>query len=419
MAEVAPEHSAAWQGLGVSILHRLVIETLLGANDLPKPRYVHLVEEVVEGLETGEFPLAALVMPATVDHIRTDQRARRADAGQEHLLLSQAAQRAGHQSAGIDRLAARTSSATGESGFAERRDRFTWNACSHANWAPRRQAVQRNPLIERRSCARPGMPREPAKLRSFTRNRLLPRRAVRRHVGTLSCLPMRLSRAHMTPVPVWRFTAQSRRRCQLPFRPPTAATISPRDQVAEAARLAAEAPPWGEFCAWPIRRVASARRPPRSTWPRRWPRPAAARLLVDLDPQCNATTGLGQQPTDNHPLVSRQPLDRSLPATDKPLLGFCPAAAASGCRSPGHRRQPRGHAQPASGQRPERVRLRADRLSALAGPADADGLGQLDRSADAHPVRVLRHGGPGPDDRGHPPGDGRGGPTGCSSAASC
>ncbi len=26
-------------------------------------------------------------------------------------------------------------------------------------------------------------------------------------------------------------------------------------------------------------------------------------LLVDLDPQCNATTGLGRQPTGNHPLV--------------------------------------------------------------------------------------------------------------------
>ena len=38
-------------------------------------------------------------------------------------------------------------------------------------------------------------------------------------------------------------------------------------------------------------------------------------LLVDLDPQCNATTGLGQQPTDSHPLVSRQPLSDSLCTT--------------------------------------------------------------------------------------------------------
>ena len=55
--------------MGVALLHRLVIETLLGAKNLPKPTYVHLVDEVIEGLETGEYPLAALVMPATLDHI--------------------------------------------------------------------------------------------------------------------------------------------------------------------------------------------------------------------------------------------------------------------------------------------------------------------------------------------------------------
>ncbi|HLA84589.1 MAG TPA: DUF1015 domain-containing protein [Thermoguttaceae bacterium] len=70
MAEVAKEHNEAWRGLGVSLLHRLVVETLLGVKDMPKPNYVHLVEEVVEGLKTGEYPLAAVVMPATVDDIR-------------------------------------------------------------------------------------------------------------------------------------------------------------------------------------------------------------------------------------------------------------------------------------------------------------------------------------------------------------
>ncbi len=85
MAEIAPEHSTDWQGLGVSILHRLVIETLLGARDLPKAKYVHSVAEVVESLDAGDgagrdapggvrpggnFELAALVMPATVEHVR-------------------------------------------------------------------------------------------------------------------------------------------------------------------------------------------------------------------------------------------------------------------------------------------------------------------------------------------------------------
>ena len=70
MAEIAPDRDEPWRELGVSILHRLVVETLLGAPGLPEAEYVHLVEEVLTGLGAGEFPLAALVMPATVDHIR-------------------------------------------------------------------------------------------------------------------------------------------------------------------------------------------------------------------------------------------------------------------------------------------------------------------------------------------------------------
>jgi uncharacterized protein (DUF1015 family) len=71
MAEVAKEHTEAWRGLGVSLLHRLIVEDILGCKELPKPNYVHLIEEVVEGLRTGEYPLAAVVMPATVEHVRT------------------------------------------------------------------------------------------------------------------------------------------------------------------------------------------------------------------------------------------------------------------------------------------------------------------------------------------------------------
>ena len=66
-----------WQGLGVSILHRLLVETCLGFESLPKPKYVHLVEEVVDCINAGVdddgegFGLAALVMPATLGHIRS------------------------------------------------------------------------------------------------------------------------------------------------------------------------------------------------------------------------------------------------------------------------------------------------------------------------------------------------------------
>jgi uncharacterized protein (DUF1015 family) len=70
MADAAQDHAPQWQGLGVSLLHRLILQTLLGIEELPKPGYVHLVDEVVQGLASGEYPMAALVMPATVDHIR-------------------------------------------------------------------------------------------------------------------------------------------------------------------------------------------------------------------------------------------------------------------------------------------------------------------------------------------------------------
>lgn len=85
MAEVASDHCADWQGLGVGILHRLLVDTLLGAPNLPAPKYVRALAEVPGGLREGDsagrdltgqqgsggrFELAALVMPATVEHIR-------------------------------------------------------------------------------------------------------------------------------------------------------------------------------------------------------------------------------------------------------------------------------------------------------------------------------------------------------------
>lgn len=73
MAQVAAEQTSDWQSLGVSILQRLVMETLLEQTDLPKPTYLHQVQEVIDELEQdgqNEYSLAALVMPATLDHIR-------------------------------------------------------------------------------------------------------------------------------------------------------------------------------------------------------------------------------------------------------------------------------------------------------------------------------------------------------------
>ena len=49
-------------------------------------------------------------------------------------------------------------------------------------------------------------------------------------------------------------------------------------------------------------------------------------LLVDLDPQCNATSGLGCPTTERHPLVSREPLKDSLVQTQTPALELLPGS---------------------------------------------------------------------------------------------
>jgi uncharacterized protein (DUF1015 family) len=71
LVQVAEDHTPQWRELGVSVLHRLIVGDLLGRADPPTPKYVHLIEEMVAGLRSGQYPLAALVMPASVDHIRT------------------------------------------------------------------------------------------------------------------------------------------------------------------------------------------------------------------------------------------------------------------------------------------------------------------------------------------------------------
>jgi uncharacterized protein (DUF1015 family) len=79
MKELAGQQSDDWRQLGVSLLHRLVIDELLGSKGHPKPTYVHDVGEVVEGVR-GEgsqaesdsdepYTLAALVMPAKLGHV--------------------------------------------------------------------------------------------------------------------------------------------------------------------------------------------------------------------------------------------------------------------------------------------------------------------------------------------------------------
>jgi len=75
MKEIAGLHSDDWQGLGVAILHTLILDELLGLKGHPTPTYVHLVQEVIDGLNRKlegnlEYPLAALVMPASINDIQ-------------------------------------------------------------------------------------------------------------------------------------------------------------------------------------------------------------------------------------------------------------------------------------------------------------------------------------------------------------
>lgn len=45
-------------------------------------------------------------------------------------------------------------------------------------------------------------------------------------------------------------------------------------------------------------------------------------LLVDMDPQCNATTGSGNQPVGNHPLIVDKPIRSSIQSPAKHRDGF-------------------------------------------------------------------------------------------------
>ena len=88
--------------------------------------------------------------------------------------------------------------------------------------------------------------------------------------------------------------------------------------------------PWSGCCAWPIRKAASARRPPRSTWPSCLAKAGERTLLIDLDPQCNATTGLGQQAGRRGIRWSSDSrcASRCCATDDRRTWSCCPAAAA-------------------------------------------------------------------------------------------
>lgn len=71
MARLASDHSPAWRGLAVSVLHVLVLDHLLSGKLGTKGecKYVHLLREVTDSVAARQCQLAVLVPPATMQHV--------------------------------------------------------------------------------------------------------------------------------------------------------------------------------------------------------------------------------------------------------------------------------------------------------------------------------------------------------------
>lgn len=71
MDQLAAAHSPDWRGLAVSVLHVLVLDKLIaeGVGGQPTCRYVHQLKEVTDAAAARECTLAALVPPATMQHV--------------------------------------------------------------------------------------------------------------------------------------------------------------------------------------------------------------------------------------------------------------------------------------------------------------------------------------------------------------
>jgi uncharacterized protein (DUF1015 family) len=71
MDRLAPDHSPAWRGLAVSILHVLVLDHLLAGKlgSAGQCQYVHLLREVQDSVAGRRCQLAALVPPASMRHV--------------------------------------------------------------------------------------------------------------------------------------------------------------------------------------------------------------------------------------------------------------------------------------------------------------------------------------------------------------
>lgn len=72
MAKLAADQTPAWRALGVSILHKLILEHLIKTKfpGEQKFQYVHLLDEVTDAAEKKTCQLACLVPPAQISHVQ-------------------------------------------------------------------------------------------------------------------------------------------------------------------------------------------------------------------------------------------------------------------------------------------------------------------------------------------------------------
>jgi uncharacterized protein (DUF1015 family) len=73
MAQLASEHSADWQSLGVAVLQRVILDKLLPEAGIKAPtcQYVHLLSEVDSVVAGKQCELAVLVPPASMEHVES------------------------------------------------------------------------------------------------------------------------------------------------------------------------------------------------------------------------------------------------------------------------------------------------------------------------------------------------------------
>jgi uncharacterized protein (DUF1015 family) len=71
MDRLAPNRSADWRSLGVSVLHVLVLDESLAGLGTPSCRYVHSLREVLADVAARDCDLACLVPPARMNHVES------------------------------------------------------------------------------------------------------------------------------------------------------------------------------------------------------------------------------------------------------------------------------------------------------------------------------------------------------------